>query len=330
MSGPIGTGNLVFNAGDIGVFASGGPRVVRNLVTVNQNFSIEGSEDLELGGNIALGSATRTVTVNNAGATLFSGVISGTNGLTKAGPGVLTLSGVNTYSGLTTVSAGALEVLNTGSIAGSIKVNSGATFDVSDFGSGFAIAAGRTLSGSGTVAGAIIVQGTLAPGESAGTLASGDLTIGSTGTYIAEIDWNFDLSAQPSADQVDVTGTVDLASGSTLEFQFIDVLAGDTVVSPPRTVVLIRNDGADPVGDGLGGSGVFTNIVPASGAFAGLVAYTIDYTYDADTNTPGAGNDVAVTFSSVPEPGGGLMLLALGAWASRRRRAGVSKATGKN
>ena len=40
----------------------------------------------------------------------MAGIIAGSNNLIKSGDGTLLLSGVNTYSGNTTISAGTLEV----------------------------------------------------------------------------------------------------------------------------------------------------------------------------------------------------------------------------
>src|SRR2546425_292218 len=55
--------------------------------------------------------ATRTVTVSNAGTTLtISGVISGAGGLTKSAAGTVVLSAANTYSGGTTINAGAIAI----------------------------------------------------------------------------------------------------------------------------------------------------------------------------------------------------------------------------
>ena len=75
------------------------------------------------GGTINLGSGY-TLTSGSGGSTTFSGVIAGAGGLTKAGAGTtLMLTGSNTYSGTTTVSAGSLMVGN-GTANGSVNVSS--------------------------------------------------------------------------------------------------------------------------------------------------------------------------------------------------------------
>jgi len=88
---------------------------------------------LNLGaGTVTLG-ATRTVTVANSGYGLaVGGVISGSSyGLTKAGPGTLTLSGANTYSGATTLSTGTLALSDANAIQNSaLTLNSGTTLQL--------------------------------------------------------------------------------------------------------------------------------------------------------------------------------------------------------
>ena len=71
--------------------------------------------------SIALGSLNRTVEVANGSAAtdaILSGVLSGSGSLVKSGAGALTLSGNNTYSGSTTISAGTLEIGSTGRLGG--------------------------------------------------------------------------------------------------------------------------------------------------------------------------------------------------------------------
>jgi autotransporter-associated beta strand protein len=149
-SGPIGTGALTLenNPNTLHrLFASGGARTVGNAINwpagVNQDLTIEGSDALTLNGDMDLGGSTRTIAANNTATTTLGGVISN-GGLTKTGPGVLLLNGVNTYVGTTTVSNG-------------------------------------ILAGIGTIAGPLVVEapGVLAPGTTGiGTLTvNGDLTL---------------------------------------------------------------------------------------------------------------------------------------------------------
>lgn len=86
------------------------------------------------GGTVSLGSATLSVGgINSSGS--FAGVIDGAGAVTKIGTGNQTLTGANTYSGLTTVSAGILTVANNaalGTTAGGTSVLSGATLALAD------------------------------------------------------------------------------------------------------------------------------------------------------------------------------------------------------
>ncbi len=121
------------------IFASGGARTIANTVqypsgTNNSTLIIGGTNNITFTSPINLagvdGSSTsnRTFTVNNTGATTLSGIISdGGNaiGFVKNGTNTLYLNKANTYSGLTTVSAGVLA--GSGSIAGSVIVTTNAS-----------------------------------------------------------------------------------------------------------------------------------------------------------------------------------------------------------
>ena len=125
-SGAVGSQTLTLNAG--------GAIVVNSTVTNSQSFnanltlgtangddaftvtnnSITGGQLLTLAGSVSsTTTGAKTLTVNGAGNTRISGIISngsGTLALTKADAGALTLTGNNTYSGATTISGGTLRV----------------------------------------------------------------------------------------------------------------------------------------------------------------------------------------------------------------------------
>jgi autotransporter-associated beta strand protein len=108
---------------------------------------------LQIGNGGTTGSITGDV-VNNANLTFnrsdivgFAGAISGTGSLTKIGAGTLVLTGANTYSGVTTITSGVLQIGNagtTGSIAGNIVDNSFLVFNRSD-----SLTYGGNISGAG-------------------------------------------------------------------------------------------------------------------------------------------------------------------------------------
>lgn len=202
-------------------------------------------------GNVLLG-AGKLTTGGDGTDTSFSGAISGSGGLTKAGGGTFTLAGVNSYSGATTVADGTLVV--NGSIA-----NSEVT-----------VADGALLKGNGTLGG-LALAGTLAPGNSIGTLnVAGNATIAAGSVYELEIN------AAGQSDRLAATGTVTLGGGEVVVLnapgsyaagtQYTIVTAGggvtgtfasvtdslpllDAVLSyHPGSVVLTLEDNEVPVG----------------------------------------------------------------------------------
>jgi autotransporter-associated beta strand protein len=85
---------------------------------------LKGAKNLALANSLAL-----TIGRNN-GNTTYSGILSGNGSLAKTGVGGLTLTGVNTYTGGTTVSQGTLQLGNgttaNGSVAGNIHLSNSA------------------------------------------------------------------------------------------------------------------------------------------------------------------------------------------------------------
>ncbi|WP_069266258.1 autotransporter outer membrane beta-barrel domain-containing protein [Paraburkholderia nodosa] len=139
---------------------------------------------LNAGVNATLvGGTTSTIDTNGIGAT-WSGVLSGSGALTKVGNGVLTLTNANTYTGMTTISAGTLALTGNGSINLTSGMLNNGTFDISGVtttpipGIPTGVVPLPNLSGSGTVIDGtnILVVGT----DNTNTTFSG--TIVNTGT----------------------------------------------------------------------------------------------------------------------------------------------------
>ena len=121
------------------------------------------------GTTVTLGA--NTLTFGNATNQVFAGTIGGTSGIIKQGAGRQTLSGTSSYGGTTTVAAGELRI--DGALTGLGAVT---------------VAAGATLSGTGAIAGAVTVDGTLSAGHSPGTLTVGSLTLDSGSISIFELN----------------------------------------------------------------------------------------------------------------------------------------------
>jgi fibronectin-binding autotransporter adhesin len=122
-------------------------------------------------GSVALND--NVLTIAGSGSTTYSGVVSGTGGLTKTGTGTLTLAGANTYSGATNVNEGTLGIRNGGALGGTqagTSVAAGATLAVSG---GITVAEAITLNGTGVANGGALrnLSGTNA--------LSGAITLGS-------------------------------------------------------------------------------------------------------------------------------------------------------
>jgi autotransporter-associated beta strand protein len=191
-------------SGGVGIDSQSGSNTLTTPITLGANLSFtEDAGQLTLGGVIS-GSglsdcgvstgivtdsgAAATFTVNAAAANTFSGVI--TNGahglaLTKTGAGTLILSGTNTYSGTTTISAGAVQLGSGGTTgtlgSGKVVDNAALYFNRSDNG----LTITSVISGTGSVSQIASGTTTLAAANTYSgttTISAGTLQIGRAGT----------------------------------------------------------------------------------------------------------------------------------------------------
>jgi fibronectin-binding autotransporter adhesin len=212
--------------------------------------------------------------VTNNGALVFnrsdnfnvSTTIAGSGTLTKEGDGIMTLLGISDYSGNTIVNDGTLAVDGTAS-SSSFTVNNGAT-----------------LRGNGST-GAVTVAsgGRVGPGNSAGSLNTGNFNLQAGGFLDIELDGS---TPGTGYDRLNVTGSATLAG-------LLAVTAGFTPEANALFFILV-NDGSDAI------TGTFTGLANNSIFNVSGKDYQISYFADSASNSFAGGNDVALM--AIPEP----------------------------
>ena len=135
---PTNVDDVIINAGIAVTMSTTG--TCRTITDMAGSSTINGASLLTIAGNAGVaitnisGTATisspvsmpATASVTVAGSLTMSGIISGAaTSLTKAGAGVLTLSGNNTYIGSTTISAGTISVSNLNDASGNKNLGNG-------------------------------------------------------------------------------------------------------------------------------------------------------------------------------------------------------------
>jgi autotransporter-associated beta strand protein len=205
----------------------------------------------------------------------------------------MTLSGANIFTGITSVNQGALTV--NGSLAGGVNVSSGSL-----------------LKGSGTIAGASTVNGTLSAGNSPGQINfSSDLSLGTGSNLVLELFGNTSSDVS-KFDRITVGGSLLASSGSGITLDFGTAAGGSTV------------DWSNSFWDSAQ-TWTFLTVAGSTSGFSNLNLLNTSF-LDASgislaTARSGAsfsitqsGSDVAISY--VPEPStGSLLLMGLASWA---------------
>ena len=121
-------------AGDLGVVTAGSAISVTSSANANntinaglalgaaQTWNVASGKTLAVNGKVY--NRGNLLTIGGAGDATIAGEIIGAGGLTKIDGGILTISGSNTYTGTTTVTAGTLKVGSAGAIPTSVAVTS--------------------------------------------------------------------------------------------------------------------------------------------------------------------------------------------------------------
>ncbi|MBV9997608.1 MAG: autotransporter-associated beta strand repeat-containing protein, partial [Verrucomicrobia bacterium] len=272
----LGAGPLTFNGGTLEALAGGGGLTSTKAIT------------LAAGGGTFLTDAGTVSTL--------TGVIAGPGGLTKAGPGTLVLTGDNTYTGNTTVSAGTLQLGNggtTGSVIGDIFDAGLLVFDRSDV-----FTYGGLISGPGSVAqvgtGTTILTAdntytggtTIAPGS---TLQLGNG--GSTGSVVGNIVDDGTLIVDRSnalslTGAISGTGDLEQNGPGTTTLTGVDTYTGATTVNAGSLIVdgsiasalTTVNPGGVLGGSGFIGGSVVNGGIVSAGSPVGTLTVAGNYT----------------------------------------------------
>jgi autotransporter-associated beta strand protein len=277
--------------------------------------------------------------------THFNSVIGGTGAVTQSGSGTLVLTGANTYSGATTVSAGSLNIQNAnalGSTAAGTTVTSGAALQIQGNittaaealtlnGAGVsATGALRNISGNNNYAGLVTLASAARINSDSGTLSlsnTGTITGAGFGLSVGGAG-NTTIASSIGTD----TGTLTKDGAGTLTLSGANTHSGDTSVS--AGVVNIQNvnalgttDAGTTVSSGaalqiqgnittaaealtLNGTGVSTDgalrNISGNNTYAGLVTLASATRINSDAGTLSLSNTGTIT-------GAGLGLSVVGA-----------------
>ncbi len=236
--------------------------------------------------------------------TVFAGVYAGGGSLTKNGNGALTLAGINTFSGGTTVNAGTLQITNVAMAANTYNIASGATLELTMTTTN-PFSGATTFTNTGTLkldgGGSVIAFGkqnnavAFPPAVSCTvSLAAGGLVwiTGNTavvGSYGNNGNWNSNLGSF----QVDSGSSMNFVEAGASHFAQFDALNGGGAISggsPAITLSLGNANGTGIFSGSLSGLMSLTKNGTGAQTLSGANSYTGATTINGGTLALGANN----------------------------------------
>jgi autotransporter-associated beta strand protein len=270
-----------------------------------------GTANAIVGGN----AAASTLTLNLSADATFSGKLGGTGtnennlAFVKQGSNTLTLSGLNTYTGATTVNAGALKagVATTGA-GGAFGNNSavtladvsGANLDTTGFNNSIGSLAGGGVTGGNVILGAATFT---VGGDNSSTFYQGIIS-GSGGSLIKTGTGVFTINRTQSYTGATTVsaGTLKITGGSVNSTSGVSVAAAGTLTNDSGTVfnkALTLNEGATLNGTGSFAPSAITLTADLSDGFTTFALGTTDYTKSGnlELTLSGIANNTYTLFS---------------------------------
>ncbi len=269
-----GQGSLAIFGGTAGTVTVGGttaPQAVgMEFLTTGYTLTGNGIELASFNSSPTTAIKVEDSTAPGGGNATIASVLSGTQGLDKTGTGTLVLTGTNTYSGGTQVTAGTLEVSGGGSVAGALTVSSGAALSGDPTG----VSVG-TIGGAATIASGGSLRGV--SGKT--TLSfSNNLTLDATATVAALLKAPSTTAAFAVGGNLALAGTLDLTAGAGFGsgtyrlFDYTGSLTGNLALgtTPAHSLVVVNTATSNQVnlavalgqwwngGGSLGGSGTWS------------------------------------------------------------------------
>ena len=333
-----GTGKLILSGNSSysgGTTVTGGTLSMTNgnavgtgLLTLGSGTTLQLDGTFAVANNIGIaGLAQFDVTAGNT-ATVNGGIVNALaspappGALEKTGTGTLVLSGVNTYSGGTVISAGILRANNAGAIgAGAVTLNGG-TFQAGanalNFTNAFALnSAGGMIDTNGF---ALTISGNITNGTGAGPLiktGAGTLTLAGSSTYTGATGVNAGTLQAGATNTFAPNSAFTVASGATLNLnnfnQAIGSLAGAGNVTLGSATLTTGNDNTSTIFSGaISGTGSLTKVGSGTLTLAGASDYSGGTTLAGGTlrlaNNQALGTGALTTTGSVVDYANGVSI----------------------